>query len=199
MLVRLGLETTQHHAPADEDRLAALSYSSIDEYRAFLLRVFGFEAPIEEAIGMLRQLEVRFVRDRARSPLLKSDLLALGLSESQLAEAPRSSAISIRTVADALGWMFVLERQTLLAGLVRRQLQQKLGASIPVEYLGAYGETPGARLRELGTRLGNLAHVHTPAAIVDAAHTAFRAQRQWYRHKEPARPEVLEPKARAIA
>src|SRR6185436_4122506 len=153
--------------------------------RAFLLRVFGFEAPIEDAVGHLRHLELRFLRDRARVPLLRQDLLGLGFSERQLAEAPRATAISIRTVPDPLGWFFVLERQTLLAGLLRRQLQQKLGSATPLAYLGAYGDTPGARLRELGTRLGNLAHVHPPGAIVDAANAAFRAQRHWYRHKDP--------------
>lgn len=199
MLVRLGLETSQHHAPADEDRLSALAITTVAEYRAFLLRVFGFETPVEDAISKLRHLELRFVRDRARTPLLESDLLALGLSKTQLAETPRSTAISIHSVADALGWIFVLERQTLLAGLVCRQLQQTLGQTTPTAYLGAYGDSPGARFRELGTRIGNLAHVHTPAAIVDAANAAFRAQRQWYRHKDPVRPDVPEPAARAIA
>jgi heme oxygenase len=199
MLVRLGLETSQHHAPADEDRLAALSITSLAEYRAFLVRVFGFEAPIEDAIHKLRHLELRFVRDRARTPLLESDLVALGMSKTLVAETPRSTAISIRTVADALGWMFVLERQTLLAGLIRRQLQQTLGQATPTAYLGAYGDSPGARFRDLGTRIGNLAHVHTPAAIVDAANTAFRAQRQWYCQKDPVRPELDQSPARAIA
>jgi heme oxygenase len=198
MLVRLGLETAQHHGPADEDRLAALSITSIAEYRAFLVRVYGFEVPVEDAIHKLRHLELRFVRERARSALLKADLLALGLSETQLAETPRSTAISIRTLADALGWVFVLERQTLLAGLVRRQLQQMLGPKTPIAYLGAY-DTPGARLRELGTRLGNLAHAHSPVAIVEAANAAFRVQRQWYRQKEPVRPDIVETPERAIA
>jgi heme oxygenase len=185
MLVRIGIETSLHHAAADDDRLSALHIRTIDEYRAFLVRVFGFEAPVEEALAGVRELELRFVRERARVPLLRRDLLQLGLSEHEIARCPRASAISIHCAADALGWMFVLERQTLLAGLIRRQIQQVVGPETPTGYFGAYGEAPGARFRAFGRSLGDLAQAHKPAAIVDAANVAFRAQRQWYQQREP--------------
>ncbi|HUS27709.1 MAG TPA: biliverdin-producing heme oxygenase [Kofleriaceae bacterium] len=185
MLVRLGLETTHHHAPADEDRLAALTISSIHEYRSFLVRVLGFEAPVEEAVAKVHQIELRFVRERARVPLLRRDLLALGMSERDIGECPRAT-VTIRTAPEALGWMFVLERQTLLAGLLRRQIQQVLGTNTPTMYLNAYGGAPGARMRDFGTRLGELAHTQSPSAIIDAANIAFRSQRQWYQQKDAA-------------
>ena len=102
MLVRLGLETTLHHAPADDDRLAALSITTHADYRAFLVRVFGFEAPIEEAVARVCKLELRFIRERARLQLLRRDLLQLGYSEHQISQLPRAPGISIRTGADAL-------------------------------------------------------------------------------------------------
>lgn len=183
MLVRLGLETSHHHAPADDDRLAALSITTLAHYRAFLIRVFGFEAPIEEAVARVCELDMRFIRDRARMPLLRRDLVALGYSERQFSQFARAPGISIRTGAEALGWMFVLERQTLLAGLVQRQIKQTLGPHTPLAYLGASGDRPGARFREFGTRLGDLARTHSPTTIIEAANAAFRIQRQWYRQK----------------
>ena len=184
MLVRLGLETTMHHAPADDDRLVALSIRTVGEYRAFLVRVFGFEAPIEEAVARVSELEIRFLRERSRMALLRRDLVELGYSELQFSHFARAPGIAIRTAAEALGWMFVLERQTLLAGLLKRQIQQVLGSDTPVGYLGASGDRPGARFREFGAQLGELARMHSPAAIVDAANTAFRAQRQWYAQRD---------------
>jgi heme oxygenase len=184
MLVRLGIETSIYHANADDDRLEALSIRTIDEYRAFLVRVFGFEAPVEEALGGVRELELRFLRERARVPLLRHDILELGWSEHQLAQCPRVSPITIHGAAEALGWMFVLERQTLLAGLIRRQMQGVLGPTIPAGYLGAYGDKPGARFRAFGSGLGDLAHSLKPAAIIEGASAAFRAQHHWYQQRE---------------
>jgi heme oxygenase len=184
MLVRLGLETSHHHGPADDDRLAALSITSLADYRAFLVRVFGFEAPIEEAVSRVCQLDMRFIRDRARMPLLRRDLMELGYSEQQFSHFARAPGIVIRSGTEALGWMFVLERQTLLAGLVQRQIKQALGTDTPLGYLGASGDKPGARFREFGTRLGELARTHSPTTIVEAANAAFRIQRQWYAQKD---------------
>ena len=185
MLVRLALETSVHHGAADDDRLAALSITSTPAYRAFLVRVFGFESIVEETVMRFAELDLHFVRDHARSHQLRRDLMLLGMSEREIGICPRAS-IAIRTPGEALGWMFVLERHTLVAGLLCRQIQQVVGSDVPIAYLGAGGPTPGARFRRFGEKLGDLAQTYRPALIVDGAANAFRAQRQWYRTKDPA-------------
>lgn len=185
MLVRIALETSIHQAPADEDRLGGLDVQTERDYRAMLVRIHGFEAPAEAGIAAVKGLDPELVKDRARIGKLQQDLRALGLPPEQIATLPRAT-VNIRSIPQALGWMFVLERHTLIAGLVRRHIARTLGEDAPLGYLTAYGETPGARFRAFGTSLSAQAHVHAPAAIVSAANEAFRAQRQWY-HREQSR------------
>jgi heme oxygenase len=174
MLVRLGLETIVHHAQADDDRLAAMEIKTLHDYRVFLERIYGFEAPAEHAIYTAG---LGSARDRGKTSLLVQDLTALGTA---LAGLPSATRINVKSAAHALGWLFVLERHTLLAGLVRRHVQRTLGAGVPVSYLSAYGETPGARFRALGEELGKYALQWPPSAIIAGTNDAFRAQRTWY-------------------
>lgn len=176
MLVRLALDTSIHHQQADDDRLSAIEIRSGHAYCTFLQRVYGFEAAVEAAIAGTG-IEPMFTHGRFKADHLRSDLAALG---ARVPDLPRAE-IAIRHPAQAMGWLFVLERHTLLSGLVRRHIQRTLGEP-PVDYLSAYGETPGIRFRALGEALGIYAQRHTPRAIVAGASEAFRAQRSWYEH-----------------
>jgi len=182
MLVRVALETARHHSGADEDRLAALEITTAEDYRTFLARIHGFEAAVEATLRRVADLDPSFVRERQKAGYLQHDLRALGMPAESIATLPQPSTIAVRNGAQALGWMFVLERQTLLAGQIRRYLLRTLGESIEpaCSYFGAYGDTPGAKFRAFGAALCAYAHLHAPAAIVAAANEAFRAQRHWY-------------------
>ena len=183
MLVRLALDTSIHHQQADDDRLSAIELRSVRGYCAFLQRVYGFEAAVEAAIARAG-VEPMFTHGRYKAARLRSDLTRLGAP----ADIPLAE-ISIRSPAHAMGWLFVLERHTLLSGLIRRHVQRTLG-DLPVEYLSAYGETPGVRFRALGDALGVCAQRHAPRSIVTGANEAFRAQRSWYEHGP--RPTLIE-------
>jgi heme oxygenase len=179
MLVRLALETRAHHHRADEDRLAAMDVTSVAEYRSFLLRIYGFEAPLEEALTRVPDLEPVIVHGRYKADALRHDLVALGLSVAQLTSSPIARP-DIRSVPEALGWLFVVERQTLVSGLVRRHIFHMLGEATPASYLSVYSDAPGARFRSFGEILGQFAKRYPPSTIIAAANHAFRAQRQWY-------------------
>lgn len=179
MLLRLGLEAQQHHAAADEDRLSLMDVGSAADYRAQLARIYGFEAAVEVAVAVHLDL-----RERAKARLLRRDLLALGCTETEIDSLPRC-VVRLASATQALGWYFVIERHTLLAGLIRRQLEHRLLAEVghATSYLAAYGDTPGARFRSLCSTLD--AHATQlpayPTLMVAAANEAFRSQRQWYR------------------
>ena len=180
MLIRLALETRAHHPWADEDRLRLMDATSRADYRAYLVRLYGFEAPVESALARMTEVDPELVRDRFKVDRLRDDLVALGLNQEVIDWIPRVPSVNIRSGAQAMGWLYVLERSTLLSGLVRRHVQRTLG----VEQLGGalhYLSTaaPGARFRELGEALCRSARRYTPRAIIAAANEAFRAQRQW--------------------
>ena len=198
MLIRLGLETQQHHAVADADRIALMEAPSPLAYRANLAHIFGFEAPIETALAHV--LDATVLRDRVKAHWLRRDLAALGLSPSEIECLPHHP-VRFTSVAQALGWLFVIERHALLSGLIRRELEHRLGGAIgdATSYLAAYGDAPGARFRSLCAALDIYAaqHASYPTLIVAAASEAFRAQRQWYlatnRERETESPRLVFP------
>lgn len=181
MLLRLGLETGPHHAAADEDRLSGMDVKNLDEYRGFLSRVYGFEAPVEAAVARVLGDTTAVVRLHAKADRLRQDLRALGFDREQIDLLPTCSPY-IRTLPQAAGWLFVIVRHTLVAGLLKREIMRRLGREVhtALAYLEASSERPGGHFRALGDALCGYATQGSPNAIVAAAHEAFRAQHQWY-------------------
>ncbi|HEY5944123.1 MAG TPA: biliverdin-producing heme oxygenase [Kofleriaceae bacterium] len=194
MLLRLGLETYPHHAAADNDRLALMDVGSPDGYRAQLARIFGFEAGVEAALSGV--LGAQLVRDRAKADRLRRDMRAMGMTADDVAYLPQYS-LRLASAAQALGWLFVLERHTLIAGLIRRQLEYRFGSAVAnaTSYLAAYGASPGARFRSLCAALDDHAarRPDWPALVVAGAMEAFRSQRQWYLATRSERDTESEP------
>ena len=182
MLIRLALETKSHHAGADADRLALLDDPSFDRYRAFLETVYAFEARYEQALVQTPGLDPRIVRARTKVTKLHADLLALGIAPAEMLAWTRPAIPVFRSEAEALGWMYVVERNTLMHGLVRRHLTRTMPDVMEraSSYLAAYGDVPGALYRELGTELDGAARRAIPSQIVEAAHVAFACQRLWF-------------------
>lgn len=182
MLLRLALETAPHQHAADDDRLAVMEAKSLDDYRTWLTAVYGFELKVEQAIARVVELDTAMLRERLKMGRLREDLASLGLSPTQISRLPTASNVTLASGPQALGWMFVLERQSLMNGVIMRHLLHELGDSVrnASRYLSAYGEHPGLKFRELGALLNASAKRHSASGIIAAAHDAFRAQRQWY-------------------
>jgi heme oxygenase len=176
MLIRLALETKTHHPAADADRLGLLDDPNTERYRTFLAAVFGFESRFEAVLAQTPGLDPRVARSRAKTERLRNDLAALDATPSRTAVIP-----ALRSEAEAMGWLYVVERNTLLHGLLRRHLWREIPSVIDRagSYLAAY-ETPGAHYRDLGLAIDAAALRATPNEIVDAAHAAFACQRCWF-------------------
>lgn len=183
-LARLEQETRVHHAAADNDRITLLtSPSSLEAYRRFLASVYGFESPVEAAVQMTPGLaDVLDLRERSGPKLLRSDLVALGIADP--GALPRcTSVVPFRAAAEALGWLYVLERDSMLHGVLRRHLEHRLGDSFAraCAYLAGNERAAGVRMRELGRALDRVARAPAVAdRVVDAACAAFRCQRAWF-------------------
>jgi heme oxygenase len=185
MIERLNDETRIHHAEVDGDfDLLFRDDAASTHYQYFLMRVYGFEAPLESALAMTPNLGLMLdLRERQKTSFLAQDLLALGLRPQELAELPLCLVIpTYRGAAEALGWMYVVERSTLAHSVIRRHLLTKLPREMRYAsaYLQAYSGVIGARWREFGIKLDDVAR--TPAIsdrIVEAANEAFRCQRRW--------------------
>jgi len=141
MLTRLNLETRAHHPEADYPWLELVSLqASRAQYIDQLVATYGFEAPVEAALVLTPHLaDVMVLRQRARSGLIVEDLLTLGFSPAKIARLPQCRRIApFRDAAEALGWIYVLERSTLLHDTVRSHLASRIPTVSTWAYLSAY-------------------------------------------------------------
>lgn len=183
-LLRLNLETRGFHALADEGWLALLREDATRlDYTRWLATVYGFEAPLEAALAYTPNLKLLIdLRSRSRAGLVVQDLLALGLRAGEITDLPQCLPMApFRSPIEALGWLYVVERSTLLHDAVRRHITSRLpDLGTATSYLTAYTGTAGARWTELGHVLDRAAPtddlIHD---LVVAAHGGFRALIAW--------------------
>ncbi|MGE5184296.1 MAG: hypothetical protein ACM31C_19640, partial [Acidobacteriota bacterium] len=153
------------------------------DYVRQLRSTYGFEAPLEAALaytpGLKRLLDLRA---RTRAGLIAQDLLALGMSASELALLPQCFPIApFSGPVEALGWLYVTERATLLHESIRRAIATRIpDAPGACAYLSAYEGLTSARWQQLGRVLDRAAE--TPRALGDlvtAANAGFRCLLAW--------------------
>jgi heme oxygenase len=190
MVERLNAETRRHHAEADTDfDILFLGDTSAQHYLVFLMRVYGFDLPLEAALTTTPNLELMVdLVERRKSQFVIQDVLALGLRSVDLDQLPMCLTIpQFRGAAEALGWMYVVERVTLAHCVIRRHLLTKLPRemSCASQYLRSYEGVLGMRWRSFGAVLDDVARQPAIAdRIVAAANDAFRAQRRWIQHEQ---------------
>jgi heme oxygenase len=180
MLGHLAQETQDRHAAADGDRLAIMERPTIERYRAYLGQIYCFEAPIEAALLATDGADRRILRTHLKSHRLLADLDALGFPTR---EARPVEVTPFETPVDALAWLWVLHRNTLLHGLIHRYVAGKLPETVTVAgaYLSSFEGQAGALMRELGDTLDHaIRRASLAERVVRAAKDAFRMQRQWY-------------------
>lgn len=177
MLDLLATATHPYHALADGDRLAILDTPSIARYRMSLARVYCFEAPFEAALVATDGLPCELLHAHLRTHVLAADLAAAGIDAREI---PPARALRFDSSAEALGWMWVVHRNTLLHGQLRRELARTLPQAATT-YFAIHEGRAGGVMRRLGEALDVAAHRPSIAeAIVAAAVEAFRVQRLWY-------------------
>ena len=187
LLMKLNMATRQWHADVDDPWLDLLRPNvSRADYFGQLVRTYGFVAPIESACMYTPRLDhVIDMHQLTRAGLIAQDLLALGLTPAQVATIPQCDTITTYSdVAEALGWLYVVERATLLQDGIRRHL---LGVLPELSQACAYLSAYDGRAIDHWTAFGHqLDEVATDTAIQDAiiaaAYAGFACVRQWFRH-----------------
>ena len=193
-LVRLNVETRCFHAAADASWLdlvaPARTVTQLD-YVSQLRLAYGFDAPLEAALAYTPHLDA-FVdlHPRFRCGLLAQDLLAVGVSPAQIAALKQCMIAPFASVAEALGWLYVHERSTLLHEGVACELAARLpDVAHATTALRAHAGHVGVLWDDFGQVLDRVARtIHIEDRIVAAALDAFRALRVWHRHTEAMAP-----------
>lgn len=127
------------------------------------------------------------LRGRWRSPLIAQDLLALGWKPVEVTHLRCHSVEPFHEVADALGWMYVVERATLFHGDVRDELVDRSPDLWPAcAYLSAHQRSAHRRWLELGIAIDHFCTSRRLGErLVAAARDAFASLREWERASVP--------------
>lgn len=139
--MRINMETRVHHSEADAPWLDLIAREPTRfRYTAHLVATYGFEAPIEASLALTpRLVDIVHLRQRSRTGAIVQDLLALGLTPSKIARLPQCSQIEpFLDPAEALGWLYVVERATLLHDTLLRNLHERMPDISTWHYLSAY-------------------------------------------------------------
>lgn len=181
---RLDAETAIAQRNANAPWLAAASADgSVPTYMRLLGRAYGFQAPLEAALAYTPIVPALVdLRARSRSGLAAQDLMALGITATQVATLDEFIIVPYGNLADAFGWLYASERATRIHARIRDELVTRHPQlHRATAYLAACGGSAADhRWRELGVTLDRVARAPRVAdQIVDAAHEAYRALVDW--------------------
>ena len=183
--------TRQFHADVDEPWLDLMRPSvSRSDYFAQLVRTYGLVAPFESACKYTPRLErvLEFGR-LSRAGFIAQDLLVLGLSASELATIPQCRAITMfKDVAEAAGWLYVVERATLLRRNLRRHLLRRIPEiNDACAYLAAFDQHDGDHWSSFGRMLDRIgSRPDSAREMMATAEAGFASVKHWFRSSQPA-------------
>lgn len=191
MLRRLRHETRAHQCVADADALMLIARPpKLEAYREFLLKLYGFEAPFEDAFAAVTELAgwIDMAR-RRKSALLVADLVQLGMTIEHTLEIPFCRMTRFETPQRALAWMYVVAKNVTTQQLLHGHLARRAPAlELATSYLSAHENHAIDPWIELGKALDHFAEQPEDAdAIVQAAFEAYDRQHTWL---NPARPSA---------
>lgn len=192
MLARLDRTMAALHIEVDPGwhRLLRDRSATRDDYCRQLVVTYGFESPFELACARTPGLAGAIdLRGRRRAGLIVQDLLALGVAPENVADIRCDSPARFQDPVEALAWMYVVERPTLIHGALRDELTARLVDLAPATaYLGAYAGTASKRWAELGIALDRVCISDKVCRrVIDAAHAAVCARRDWRAGSAPVR------------
>jgi heme oxygenase len=176
----LNVETCAHHPAVDRFWLEPITTQT--DYMQRLVRAYGFEAPLEAAIAYTPGLgDFVDIGPRIRAGLIAQDLMTLGLEPGQVSAIPQCMVAPFASATEAMGWLYVHQRATLIHDGARRELVSRLPRlARATSYLGAYAGTAGVHWDDFGIALDRIAVGATRLRIVHAANEAFRTAAQWF-------------------
>lgn len=177
---RLRAETRDAHEAVERALDWERRLGTLEGYRGFLARLYGFHVVWEPAAAALIADDA-FLVPRRKLPLLLADLAFLGLTPAEVERLPRCAPVPMADAAEALGSMYVLEGSTLGGQILARHVAARLGldAARGCAYLRAYGGGVGPMWQGFRARLLGVSSPQTQDAVVRSAAATFERLETW--------------------
>jgi heme oxygenase (biliverdin-IX-beta and delta-forming) len=156
-MARLRNATWSSHQRLEKRLDVKRRFSTHDQYRGYLEKMWGFCAPLEQQLerhpfgSVLADYE-----SRRKLPLLTHDLIAMGATASSVASLPRCVAVAdCADLAGAFGCAYVMEGATLGGRTLLPLVQSRLGVNAQhgAKFLASYGEGILGKWRTFGAAL----------------------------------------------
>jgi len=182
VLTRLRAQTRSRHNGIEQALDLMSEALTLPVYRRRLERFHGFYRPVEDLLASLggwpdRGLDLEL---RRKTPLLETDLQALGSSRRQLPAC--RSLPPLGTPAAAFGCLYVLEGATLGGRFIYRHAHRVLGVTAESggRFFHGYGDDGERMWRTFGNALTAFATtVLLEDAIVRSAIETFDSMHRW--------------------
>lgn len=181
---RLRQETAESHQKLEDNPLskAILSPSvSLEDYQTYLTALFGLTIACEDQVFPVISHVITDLPGRYKSRLIIDDLLATGLSETEIDALP-VYRFEFSTVAEALGIMYVLEGSTLGGKILYRHIHEVLGL-VPengASYFWGYGAQTGNLWKSFISSLTQFVDEYEERdGVIDSAKKTFTIIDNW--------------------
>jgi heme oxygenase (biliverdin-IX-beta and delta-forming) len=181
---RLSDETRSLHKEIEVEGEALLRDITVDTYRRYLARWYGFIFPVERSLADVPALDrVHDSRRLRKHLLLQHDLQVLGLKLPEIQALPQCMSVPFfDDLREAVGWSFVIERSTLDHPNLYRQLAGVIPGDVAfaASYLKCYSGSVGEMWRAFGESIEAAAGSPEDAErIIEAARAGYRHFRRW--------------------
>ena len=187
MMLKMLKEATGPRHAALERRLPLLNADlSLSTYLQFVQRLYGFYEPLESTLTELPWWEIIGVDYslRLKTPRLREDLLALGLTVPSIAALPRCRNLpSLTSEAQLWGCLYVIEGATLGGQIIIKNLNRNIGltAVSGASFFDGYGAQTGSRWKSFCAALTarNIDSTGCSDEILRTANQTFDALGGW--------------------
>jgi heme oxygenase len=187
VLERLQTETEAQSSVIEADALGFIDTCSFERYRDYLVRCYGFEAPMESACALTPSLASHTATTRPRTRYIAQDLADLGFPPVRLLELTPCPLQPFRDLSQALGWLYVAERNVMTNSLCHRHLVERAPElAARASYLNCYGPATAARWRAFGITFERAAAKADPDRISEVAVGAFDFLHRWLQAEQDA-------------
>lgn len=180
-------ETAALHDEVERRLGLPSAITNLNQYRACLERFYRFYLPLELALMRFRDWKELGIdlQKRLQASRLADDLNALGVSPSQLEDAPPSSLPTLQSFAPALGVLYVVEGSKLGSQYMLPHLRGVLGEEIADadSFFAGHGEKTAILWREFRASLDRFGsqHPEETSDVVQGAKATFKAIGEWMR------------------
>ena len=190
ILARLRVETRPEHDAVEAVLGLTGGGLTRDGYRRTLEQFYGYYQPLEDAVRAVVERVGRGLDpdERRKTPLLESDLRALGVDAPDrlpvCSDLPR-----VDSVAAAFGCLYVTEGATLGGQFISRHVRQTIGVTPETggRFFHGYGDRTGVMWQTFRTALAAFATTQdTQDQVTAAAVQTFRTLRAWCERREAA-------------